>query len=117
MKYTKIIVGIIMIILAIVIFLQALFTAAANPDASARIFSMTAEIVIAVLYLASGILYLCTFRLDSMVGDSICLGMMIISWIIAMLMFKIYLFLQLWGWLALIIGIGFFVWHFIENRD
>ncbi|MDD1406770.1 MULTISPECIES: hypothetical protein [Limosilactobacillus] len=43
--------------------------------------------------------------------------MMLISWFLGLLTCTIYLPLQLWAWLALIIGVGFFVWHIMLRRE
>lgn len=41
---------------------------------------------------------------------------MIIAWGMSITNDKVYSDLQIWGWLALIIGVGFFAWHFFANR-
>lgn len=116
MKMTKIIVGIIMIILAIVILVQAIIRGFGSPYTIVKIYGGTAELIVSLLYLASGIVYIATCRLDGLGGDIAGLTMMLVSWILGLLTFKIYLPLQLWAWIALIIGVGFFAWHLIEDR-
>lgn len=117
MKMTKIIVGIIMIVLAIIILVQSIVKGFGSPDALVRIYGGTAELIVALLYLASGIVYIATCGIDGLGGDIAGLAMMLISWVLGLLTFKIYLTLQLWAWLALIIGVGFFAWHIILNRE
>ncbi|MEY8293951.1 hypothetical protein [Limosilactobacillus caviae] len=117
MKVTKIVVGIIMIVLAIIIFVQSIVEGFGNPISAIRVYAGTAELIVALLYLASGIVYIATCGIDGLGGDIAGLSMMLISWILGLLTFKIYLPLQLWAWLALIIGVGFFVWHIILNRE
>lgn len=117
MKVTKIVVGIIMIVLAIIIFVQSIVKGFGNPISAIRVYAGTAELIVALLYLASGIVYIATCGIDGLGGDIAGLSMMLISWILGLLTFKIYLPLQLWAWLALIVGVGFFVWHIILNRE
>ncbi|MBB1123365.1 hypothetical protein [Limosilactobacillus albertensis] len=117
MKVTKIVVGIIMIVLAIIIFVQSIVKGFGSPISAIRVYAGTAELIVALLYLASGIVYIATCGIDGLGGDIAGLSMMLISWILGLLTFKIYLPLQLWAWLALIIGVGFFVWHIILNRE
>lgn len=117
MKVTKIVVGIIMIVLAIIIFVQSIVKGFGNPISAIRVYAGTAELIVAFLYLASGIVYIATCGIDGLGGDIAGLSMMLISWILGLLTFKIYLPLQLWAWLALIVGVGFFVWHIILNRE
>lgn len=116
MKYTKLGVGIALIILAIIILIQAIFYTP-NVTTSMHILTMIAGIIIAALYLASGIVYVCTFRSDGLGGDIACLSMLVVSWVLGMATIKVDLSLQLWAWLALIVGGGFFAWQIVENRD
>ena len=76
----------------------------------------SAGIFCAILYLAAGIVYICTHNKEKMAGDIACLIMMLIAWFVAITNASKFSDLILWGWLALIIGIGFFVWHLILNR-
>ncbi|MBB1096057.1 hypothetical protein LTY36_08485 [Limosilactobacillus agrestis] len=117
MKVTKLVVGIIMIVLAIIIFVQSLISGFGNSNAAIHIYAGTAELIVALLYLASGIVYIATCGIDGLGGDIAGLSMMLISWILGLLTCKIYLPLQLWAWLALIIGVGFFVWHIMLRRE
>lgn len=98
MKVTKLIVGIIMIVLAIIIFVQSIVRGFGNPNPAIHIYAGTAE-------------------LDGLGGDIAGLSMMLISWVLGLLTCTIYLPLQLWAWLALIIGVGFFVWHIMLRRE
>ena len=54
--------------------------------------------------------------IDGLGGDIAGLSMMLISWVLGLLTCTIYLPLQLWSWLALIIGVCFFVWHIMLLR-
>ena len=116
MKVTKLIVGIIMIVLAIIIFVQSIVRGFGNPN-PAIIYAGTAELIVSLLYLASGIVYIATCGIDGLGGDISGLSMMLISWVLGLLTCTIYLPLQLWAWLALIIGVGFFVWHIMLRRE
>lgn len=117
MKATKLIVGIIMIVLAIIIFIQSIVRGFGNPNPAIHIYAGTAELIVSLLYLASGIVYIATCGIDSLGGDIAGLSMMLISWVLGLLTCTIYLPLQLWAWLALIIGVGFFVWHIMLRRE
>ena len=116
MKVTKLIVGIIMIVLAIIIFVQSIVRGFGNPNPAIHIYARTAELIVS-LYLASGIVYIATCGIDGLGGDIAGLSMMLISWVLGLLTCTIYLPLQLWAWLALIIGVGFFVWHIMLRRE
>ena len=113
MKVTKLIVGIIIIVLAIIIFIQSIVRGFGNTN----IYAGTAELIVSLLYLASGIVYIATCGIDGLGGDIAGLSMMLISWVLGLLTCTIYLPLQLWAWLALIIGVGFFVWHIMLRRE
>lgn len=117
MKVTKLVVGILMIVLAIIIFVQSLISGFGNPNPAIHVYAGTAELIVALLYLASGIVYIATCWTESLGGDIAGLSMMLISWILGLLTCTIYLPLQLWAWLALIIGVGFFIWHLLRRRS
>ena len=111
MKVTKVIVGIIIIVLWIIIFVDQFFFGFGFS------YDGTAELIVSLLYLASGIVYIATCGIDGLGGDIAGLSMMLISWVLGLLTCTIYLPLQLWAWLALIIGVGFFVWHIMLRRE
>ena len=117
MKVTKLIVGIIMIVLASIIFVQSIVRGFGNPNPAIHIYAGTAELIVSLLYLASGIVYIATCGIDGLGGDIAGLSMMLISWVLGLLTCTIYLPLQLWSWLALIIGVCFFVWHIMLRRE
>ncbi|ERL66388.1 hypothetical protein L248_0067 [Schleiferilactobacillus shenzhenensis LY-73] len=76
----------------------------------------TAGVMAAILFLATGIVYIATRKSVKLGGDIAGLVMMAITWIFAISNAHDYADLQIWGWLALIIGVGFFVWHLLLNR-
>lgn len=49
-------------------------------------------------------------------GDIAGLVIAIIAWMLGVFNVGIYKDLQVWAWLILIIGVMFFIWHFIANR-
>lgn len=118
MKVTKLVIGIIQIILSVFIVFQA---AAVGVDkisgnSITHLSGGSAGILCAILYLATGIVYICTHNKERMGGDITCLIMMLIAWFVAITNASKFSDLMLWGWIAFIIGVGFFVWHLILNR-
>lgn len=91
MKVTKLIVGIIMIVLAIIIFVQSIVRGFGNPNPAIHIYAGTAELIVSLLYLASGIVYIATCGIDGLGGDIAGLSMMLISWVLGLLTCTIYL--------------------------
>lgn len=67
-------------------------------------------ILLAMLFLAGGIVYISTEKLTSLGGDIACLVLMIIAGILGFAG-GLYNALLLDGVIALIIGFGFFIWH------
>ena len=98
-------------------FVQSIVRGFGNPNPAIHIYARTAELIVSLLYLASGIVYIATCGIDGLGGDIAGLSMMLISWVLGLLTCTIYLPLQLWAWLALIIGVGFFVWHIMLRRE
>lgn len=70
MKVTKLIVGIIIIVLAIIIFVQSIVRGFGNPNPAIHIYAGTAELIVSLLYLASGIVYIATCGIDGLGGDT-----------------------------------------------
>ncbi|WP_143463735.1 hypothetical protein [Levilactobacillus enshiensis] len=116
MKTTKLVTGIIMIIFAVFIFFQSMAVGVGDALEGGKHVSGTSGMFVAILYLASGIVYLATRKAEKMGGDIATFVMMILAWIIGLSDVGFYTDLQIWAWLAFIIGVGFFVWHIMANR-
>lgn len=117
MKVTKLVLGIIMIILGVIIFFQSMIAGFGNAITASGSHSGASGIFVAILYIATGIVYIATRKLEKMGGDIAGLVMMIIAWLLGAFNVGIYKDLQVWAWLGLIIGVMFFVWHLIANRN
>ncbi|WP_407567381.1 hypothetical protein [Limosilactobacillus fermentum] len=78
--------------------------------------SGSAGVFVAILYIVIGIVYLATRKSPKMGGDIAGLVIAIIAWMLGAFNVGIYKDLQVWAWLILIIGVMFFIWHFITNR-
>jgi hypothetical protein len=115
-KTTKLVSGIIMIVLAVFIFFQSMAVGVGDALAGGKHVSGTAGMFVAILYLASGIVYLATRKAEKMGGDIATLVMMLIAWLIGLSDVGFYSDLMIWAWLALIIGVGFFGWHLSANH-
>ncbi|WEV36262.1 hypothetical protein [Lactobacillus sp. ESL0677] len=117
MKTTKLTVGIIQMILAAFILLQscAVGTSHAFENKTSDA-GGTAGLFVAILFLATGIVYVASRKSQKLGGDIAGLIMMLIAWIMGITNAHDYGDLQIWGWLAFIIGVGFFVWHLIANK-
>lgn len=77
--------------------------------------SGSSGVILAIMYLASGIVYLSTRKKEGLGGDIACLVMLIIA---ALMGFNAgsYSDLVIWAWIAFIVGVGFFVWHLMVNK-
>ncbi|WP_262316446.1 hypothetical protein [Lacticaseibacillus parakribbianus] len=117
MKVTKLIVGILQIVLSLFILLQScavgLGHAVENKTSDA---GGSAGVFVAILFLAAGITYIATRKMVKLGGDIAGLVLMAIAWIFGISNAADYSDLAIWGWLSLIIGVGFFVWHLLANR-
>lgn len=115
MKTTKLVIGILMIVFSVFIFFQASMAGLGNAVAANGQTSGSSGIFLAIMYLASGIVYICTRNKEKMGGDIAGLVMMILA---SMMGFNAgsYSDLVIWSWLAFIIGVGFFIWHLMINR-
>lgn len=116
MKTTKLVVGILMIVLSAFIVFQS--TAAGLGDALENNHGTSGSggILVAILYLVAGIVYLATKSKSSLGGDVANLILLLIAWIIGVSNAGTYSDLVIWSWLAFIIGVGFFIWHLLKNK-
>lgn len=117
MKVTKLVVGILQILIAVIILVQSCAVGASHAmEDKTSDFGGTFGIIAAVLFLTTGIVYIATRKSEKLGGDIAGLIMMLITWIFAITNAHDYSDLQIWGWLAFIIGVGFFAWHLIANK-
>ncbi|MBA1435257.1 hypothetical protein EQ827_08430 [Lactobacillus bombi] len=117
MWVTKLVTGILMIIVSLFIFFQGTLMGIGNTIANNHHTSGTAGIFTALFYLVAGIVYLSTKKMHSLGGDIANCIILIITWLFAITNAdKVFADLKIWGWLALIIGAGFLIWHIIDNK-
>lgn len=117
MKTTKLVTGIIMIILSIFIFFQGTIMGISNSMSNNHHTSGSGGILVALLYLVAGIVYLSTKKMKSLGGDIANCIILVITWLMAISNAdKAYTDLPVWGWIALIVGVGFLVWHIFNNK-
>ncbi len=117
MKTTKLVVGILQILLSVMILVQscAVGVSHAMEDKTSDVGGGIGFFV-AILFLATGITYLASRKSATLGGDIAGLVMMLIAWAFGIANAHDYQDLLIWGWLAFIIGVGFFVWHIVINK-
>lgn len=111
MKLTKLVVGILMIVVAVWISIQSVMAGMAESFTNSSGHAGVAGLTVALLYIASGIVYIATHDKESLAPDIACMIMMLIAWLLGLLNAGIYQDLYIWSWIAFIIGICFFAWH------
>lgn len=117
MKVTKLVVGIIQIVLALFILLQSCAVGAGHAlENKTSDVGGSAGFFVAILFIAAGIVYIATRKSPKLGGDIAGLVIMLVAWIMAITNAHDYTDLAIWGWLSFIIGVGFFAWHLIANR-
>lgn len=116
MKVTKLVVGILQIVIAVFIVFQSMAVGIGHAMENSNDAGGSAGMITAILFLVTGIVYIATRKSPKLGGDIAGLIMMLITWIFAITNAHDYSDLQIWGWLAFIIGVGFFVWHLIVNK-
>ncbi|MFT8458095.1 MAG: hypothetical protein ABF804_05500 [Liquorilactobacillus ghanensis] len=116
MKTTKLVVGILMIILSVFIVFESAIVGVGIAIVNGHHISSSAALFVAILYLVAGIIYLATKSKKGLGGDVANLVLLLIAWIIGFSKVGMYSGLKTWSWLAFIIGVVFFVWHLIKNK-
>jgi len=116
MKVTKLVVGILQIAIAVFIVFQSMAVGIGHAMENSSDTGGTAGMITAILFLTTGIVYISTRKSPKLGGDIAGLVMMLFTWLFAITNAHDYSDLQIWGWLAFIIGVGFFVWHLIANK-
>ncbi|WP_056997792.1 hypothetical protein [Fructilactobacillus fructivorans] len=116
MKTTKLASGIVMIVLGAIIIFQSMFAGVSNAFESNNSGSGTLGFFLAVVYIITGIVYICTRKAHSLAADIINFVLLAFMWILSISNASDYTDLIVWGWIALIIGAVFLVWHLILNH-
>ncbi|WP_370524339.1 hypothetical protein [Lactobacillus sp. 3B(2020)] len=81
MKTTKLVLGIIMIVLGVIIFFQSMVAGLGNAIAANNSHSVASGVMVAILYIVVGIVYLATRKSEKMGGDIAGLIISIIAWL------------------------------------
>lgn len=115
MKTTKLVVGILMIVVAFFISIQSVMAGMSEAYINSNGHAGVAGLIVAILYLASGIVYIVARNKDSLGPDIASMIMMLVAWSLGIINAGIYKDLIIWSWLAFIIGIVFFAWHKLED--
>lgn len=116
MKTSKLVVGILMIVLSVFITIQSSVAGLGNALSQNGQASGSAGIITAIMYLVAGIVYLVTRNKTNLGGDIASMVLLIIAGIMGLANAGSYSDLVVWAVLAFIIGIGFFVWHLLLNK-
>ncbi|GAA3020558.1 hypothetical protein [Tetragenococcus solitarius] len=116
MKTTKLVAGILMIVLSVFILFQSTVAGLGNALSGNGETGGSGGMITAIIYLTTGIVYIATKSNKKMTADIINMILLLIAWLSAISNAGSYSDLTVWGWLAFIIGIGFFVWHIFANR-
>lgn len=116
MKVTKLVIGILQIVMAAVIIFQSMAVGVSHAFENSNDAGGTAGAITAICFLASGIVYICTKKQVKLGGDIACLIINLVAWLFAITNAHDYSDLAIWGWLAFIIGVGFFIWHMTANK-
>lgn len=113
MRVTKLVVGILMIVLSVWLFIQALLGGFLGIIANRNIIAGVLEMLMCGLFMAAGIVYIATENSEGLGGDIAGFVLMIIAGLFGIVCWT-YNWMILYGILALVIGIGFFIWHLNE---
>ncbi|MCI1987326.1 MAG: hypothetical protein LKJ69_12435 [Lactobacillus sp.] len=118
MKVTKLVVGILQIVISLFIFLQSCAVGVGHAlESKTSDAGGSVGVFVGIFFLATGIVYIATRKSEKLGGDIAGLVMMLISWLFGITNAADYSDLAIWGWIAFIIGVGFFVWHLLANRQ
>lgn len=116
MKTTKLVAGILMIVLSVFIGFQSMAVGLGDALENNNNTSGSGGIIVAILFLVAGIVYLATKSKKKLGGDIANLILLLIAWIIGLSNIGVYSDLVIWSWLAFIIGVVFFIWHLVKNK-
>lgn len=116
MKTTKLVAGIMEIVLSAFIVFQSMATGFVNAVEENGSASGSMGIFVALAYLITGIVYLSSKKSKKLTADSINMVILVLVGVIALMDTGIYADLLIWAWLGIIIGAGFFIWHLVVNK-
>lgn len=117
MRVTKLVIGILMIVLSVWLFLDGLLGQLLGIYAAKSIVGGILEIIIAGLFIGAGIVYICLEKSPYLGGDITGLILMIIADVLGIFGGFIYAWMFLYAAIALVIGFGFYIWHRIIDTD
>lgn len=117
MRVTKLVIGILMIVLSVWLFLDGLLGQLLGIYATKSIVGGILEIIIAGLFIGAGIVYICLEKSPYLGGDITGLILMIIAGVLGIFGGFIYAWMFLYAAIALVIGFGFYIWHRIIGTD
>ncbi|WP_179946630.1 hypothetical protein [Lactobacillus terrae] len=118
MKTTKLVLGILMIVLSPLILIQGMAMGFINSVESNGQASGSGAVLMALAYIVSGIVYLATRKSNGLGGDianAVILGLIGLMSITTTT--KDSGDLVIWIWLGFIIGFGLLIWHILTNRN
>lgn len=114
MRVTKLVVGILLILLSVWLFIHGLLFGLIGLNDLQNILGGIIELIMAGLILAAGIVYIVTENSKSLGGDITNFVLLLIAGLIS-LGGWLYNGLIWYGALVLIIGVGFFIWHLCKD--
>lgn len=114
MRVTKLVVGILLILLSVWLFIHGLLFGLVGLKGLQNILAGVIELIMAGLILAAGIVYIVTENKRGLGGDITNFVLLLIA---ALLSIGGWLYNGLiwYGALVLIIGVGFFIWHLCKD--
>ncbi|WP_191988680.1 hypothetical protein [Companilactobacillus zhongbaensis] len=117
MKTTKLVIGILMILLSIFIVIQSMAAGLSNAIESNNSTSGSGGIIMAFAYLVSGIVYLATKSKIHLGGDIANAIILVLFGLVALTTAdRSFGDLSVWIWLGMVIGLGFLIWHILQNK-
>lgn len=117
MKTTKLVVGILMIVLSVFIFIQGSITNLGNAIFDNESSTGSAGIGIAFIMLTTGIIYIVTRNKTKLFSDAINFTLLTLGAIFGFSSYDgTYPDLIIWATLSILIGVGFLVWHIFLNK-
>lgn len=118
MKTTKLIAGILMILISIFIVLQSMLAGITNSIENKGNVSGSFGVMIALAYFIAGLVYITTRKMEGLGGDIAGAVILILFGLLGLFgTDNVFADLAVWIWLGIIIGAGFLIWHIIKNRS
>ena len=111
MRITKLVTGILLIMLSVWLLVEGLMNCILGVWTERNIASGVLEIILGGLFMGAGIVYICLENDPFMGGDITCFILLIIGAIVGFVGCFFNRWMFLYAVISLIVGIGFFVWH------